>query len=98
MKSIITIRILVPLCLRHSLQATKEGHQHAMITGTIKKLVEDRGFGFIKSDTPEGDECFFHMSELQRLRFEDLVPGQRVAFDTEDSDRGPRAVRIRPAP
>ncbi len=68
-----------------------------MKVGTVKKVVSDRGFGFIEAE--DGQDYFFHLSALDRpLRFEDLLGGERVAFETEASQRGPRAVNIRPAP
>ena len=60
--------------------------------GTIKRLVRDRGFGFIKDDS--GQEWFFHRSAVQG-DFEDLREGQRVGFDEEPSDKGPRAGNVR---
>lgn len=56
-----------------------------MAEGTIKK-VTDKGFGFI--DTGTGKDMFFHMSNLEGVRFDDLYEGQRVSF-TEGED--PRA-------
>lgn len=64
--------------------------------GTIKKLVADRGFGFIAAE--DGVEYFFHRSGLDRtLNFESLQGGERVQFDIEQSQRGPRANHVRPA-
>jgi CspA family cold shock protein len=63
-----------------------------MPQGSIKKLVADRGFGFINTDT--GD-VFFHLSSLAEGVFEDLQEGQQVEFETEDGPKGPRAVSVR---
>jgi CspA family cold shock protein len=64
-----------------------------MATGTIKRLVTDRGFGFIADD--EGKEHFFHFSGLGAgLSIESLREGDKVTFDTERSDRGPRATNV----
>lgn len=64
-----------------------------MPTGTIKRIVTDRGFGFIADD--EGKEHFFHFSGLTSgLTIEALREGQQVTFETERSDRGPRATNI----
>jgi CspA family cold shock protein len=64
--------------------------------GTIKKLVADRGFGFIAAE--DGVEYFFHRSALDRaLDFDSLRGSERVQFDIEPSQRGPRATRVRPA-
>jgi len=58
-----------------------------MHTGKIKKLVSDRGFGFI-ADT-DGREVFFHQSSLVETQFSDLTENQDVEFDVENSAKGP---------
>ena len=64
-----------------------------MHKGKIKKIVRDRGFGFI-SDT-DGREVFFHQSGLVEVAFTALNEDQQVEFDVETSDKGPRAQNIR---
>ncbi len=66
-----------------------------MNTGKIKKLVRDRGFGFI-SDT-DGREVFFHQNSLLEAKFDALNEGQSVSYDIEKSDKGLRAVNVRVA-
>ncbi len=66
-----------------------------MHTGKIKKLVRERGFGFI-SDT-DGRELFFHQSGLIDLKFDALNEEQSVTFEVEKSDKGPRAIDIKAA-
>jgi CspA family cold shock protein len=61
--------------------------------GTIKRLVRDRGFGFIRDEG--GQEWFFHRSSVEAGEFERLNEGQRVSFDEEPSQKGPRAGNIR---
>ena len=62
-------------------------------TGTVKKVVSDRGFGFIAAE--DGKEYFFHRSGLQAsLDFDRLVGGERVSFEVEQSPKGPRAVQV----
>jgi cold shock protein len=62
--------------------------------GTIKKLVADRGFGFIAAE--DGVEYFFHRSGLDpSLNFDSLSGGEEVQFDIEPSQKGPRAYRVR---
>lgn len=63
-----------------------------MHKGKIKKIVRDRGFGFI-SDT-DGREIFFHQSGLVETNFNILNDDQQVEFDVEKSDKGPRAINI----
>jgi CspA family cold shock protein len=65
-----------------------------MASGVMKKIVSDRGFGFITAD--DGKDYFFHRDGLDSsLAFDRLVGGERVTFDTESSPRGPRAVNVR---
>ncbi len=64
-----------------------------MHTGKIKKLVRDRGFGFI-SDT-DGNEVFFHQSSLVGVAFDALKEDENVEFDVEKSDKGPRAINVK---
>ena len=63
-----------------------------MHKGKIKKLVRDRGFGFI-SDT-DGREVFFHQSGLVDATFATLSDDATVEFDVEKSDKGPRAINV----
>ena len=58
--------------------------------GTIKRIVRDRGFGFIRDDG--GQEWFFHRSSVEGS-FDQLNEGQRVSFDEEPSGKGPRATQ-----
>lgn len=62
-----------------------------MPTGTIKKVVSERGFGFI--DGEDGNEYFFHRSAIDS-EFDRLRGGERVTFDTEPSPKGPRAANV----
>lgn len=64
-----------------------------MPSGTIKRLVRDRGFGFIRDDA--GQEWFFHRSAVAAGAFDELAEGQRVSFDEEESAKGPRAGNVR---
>lgn len=67
-----------------------------MATGTVKKVVADRGFGFITAE--DAKEYFFHRSALDSsLDFDRMTGGERVEFDIEQSPKGPRAARVRAA-
>ena len=61
--------------------------------GTIKRIVRDRGFGFIRSS--DGQEIFFHRKGLQQMAFEGLQEGTSVEFDVERADKGLRATNVR---
>lgn len=64
-----------------------------MTTGTIKKVVADRGFGFITA--ADAKEYFFHRNSLDSsLDFDRLVGGEQVEFEIEQSPKGPRANRV----
>ena len=70
-----------------------------MREGIIKKIVADRGFGFISGDR---QDVFFHFSAVQETNFDDLQEGQVVHYevDSEESSgrgKGPRASLVKPA-
>ncbi len=50
-----------------------------MAEGTIKKLVGDRGFGFIAQ--ADGTEIFFHRSKVSGDGFDTLTEGQKVSYE-----------------
>jgi len=64
-----------------------------MHNGKIKKLVRDRGFGFI-SDV-DGRELFFHQTSLIDAQFDTMKEDQPVEFEVEKSPKGPRAINVR---
>jgi CspA family cold shock protein len=67
-----------------------------MATGPVKKIVADRGFGFISAE--DGKEYFFHRSGLEAsLDFDRLAGGEKVDFQLEQNPKGPRAVKVRAA-
>jgi len=61
--------------------------------GRIKRLMRDRGYGFIA--TEDGKDIFFHRTALRGLRFDSLKEGQSVEFEVETGPKGPRAVDVR---
>jgi len=65
------------------------------MNGTIKRLVSDKGFGFVQ--TADGTEYFFHQSACVGVRFDDLREGQALTFDKGQGPKGPRAENIRVA-
>ncbi len=58
--------------------------------GTVKRWL-DRGFGFIGVEGEE--DVFVHHSALDGVY--ELQEGQKVEFDLEDSEKGPRAVNVK---
>ncbi len=65
-----------------------------MPKGTIRRLITDRGFGFIK--TEDETDLFFHSSDLEGVEFNSLSEGQEVEFE-KGQGRGdrPAAVKVR---
>jgi CspA family cold shock protein len=63
--------------------------------GTIRKIVQDRGFGFIQPDDGS-DDVFFHRSSLApRVQFEDLREGNEVEFQVRRGEKGPQALQLK---
>jgi cold shock protein len=74
----------------------REMKEVKVTTGTVKKVISDRGFGFITAD--DGKEYFFHRNALQAsLDFDRMSGGEKVDFDIEQSPKGPRANNVRAA-
>ena len=63
------------------------------MTGTIKRLVSDKGFGFIVAG--DKTEYFFHQSACASEPFDSLREGQSVTFDVGQGPKGPRAENVR---
>ena len=61
--------------------------------GTIKKVIRQRGFGFIAAE--DGKEIFFHRSALAGGDFDSLQEGASVEFDVEESPKGERAANVK---
>ncbi len=64
-----------------------------MPQGVIKKLITDKGFGFIAGDR---GEIFFHHSALIGTTIEALQEGQQVEFEEGNGPKGPRAENVKP--
>jgi CspA family cold shock protein len=62
-----------------------------MPTGKIKKVIPEKGFGFI---TGGGDDLFFHHSELKGVTIEELAEGQTVTYEIGSGKKGPCAVSV----
>ncbi|MFI5394967.1 MAG: cold-shock protein [Candidatus Binatia bacterium] len=63
--------------------------------GTIKKIVRDKGFGFVVPDDGS-DDVFFHRSRLApKVVFEDLREGDEVEFQVTKGEKGPQANNLK---
>ena len=64
------------------------------MTGTISKVISDKGFGFIQGE--DRQEYFMHRSAVRDGSvFEQLCEGQSVVFDAGRGDKGLRAENVR---
>jgi CspA family cold shock protein len=61
--------------------------------GSVKWFSDEKGFGFIEQE--DGSDVFVHHTAITMDGFRTVTEGQRVEFDLEQSDRGPRAVNVR---
>jgi cold shock protein len=66
-----------------------------MAEGTIKKLITDKGFGFIS--TGGAKDLFFHSTAVEGVRFEELREGQTVTYTEGRGPKGPCAENVKPA-
>jgi len=65
-----------------------------MPKGTIRRLIADRGFGFIR--TERGEDLFFHRSKLEGVDYSSLREGQEVEYEVGQGRNGrPEAVGVR---
>lgn len=60
--------------------------------GTVKRWLTGRGYGFIEPDEG-GEDIFLHHSELQGV--DTVEEGQKVEFEVQTTEKGPRAVKVR---
>lgn len=60
--------------------------------GVVKWFSERKGFGFIEQE--DGQDLFVHHSAINMTGFKTLNEGDRVSFETEESDRGPKAKNV----
>jgi CspA family cold shock protein len=87
---------LEPTVRRPVPRGSRRNDEEHMSSGTIKKLVADRGFGFITAD--DGKDYFVHRGALEGgLDFDRLEGGEKVDFEVEASPKGPRAIKVRSA-
>ena len=64
----------------------------ATMTGKIKNLTKEKGFGFILGE--DGNEYFFHHTALKNCKMDDLERGREVTFEETEGTKGPRAEDV----
>ena len=63
-----------------------------MAEGTVKWFSDQKGFGFIEQD--DGQDLFVHHTGINSSGFKTLHEGQRVRFEIETSEKGPKATNV----
>lgn len=66
-----------------------------MANGTVKWFNHQKGFGFITPDAG-GKDLFVHQSAIQSSGSRTLREGDKVEYETEQGQKGPQAVKVRP--
>ena len=61
-----------------------------MSNGTVKFYNAGKGFGFITQE--EGDDLFFHVSQIDGSEPRD---GDKVQYDVGEGQKGPCAVNVK---
>jgi len=64
-----------------------------MATGVVKWFNDRKGYGFISKD--DGGDVFVHHSGVEGNGFKTLYEGEKVEFEIETSEKGPRAVSVK---
>jgi CspA family cold shock protein len=63
-------------------------------TGKMKWFNDAKGFGFVTPDDGSKD-VFVHFSSIQGEGFKSLAEGDKIEFDVQESDKGPKAANVR---
>jgi len=63
-----------------------------LATGIVKWFSDKKGYGFIENE--DGGDVFVHFSEIQKEGFKSLTQGDRVSFEVERGQRGPKATTV----
>ena len=63
-----------------------------MAEGTVKWFNNSKGFGFIEQQ--DGPDVFVHHSGINADGFKSLNEGDRVTFDIEQGEKGPKAANV----
>jgi len=64
-----------------------------MPKGVIKWFNDKKGFGVISSES--GGDVFVHYTGIKGDGFRTLSEGDKVEFEVETGEKGPRAVSVR---
>ncbi len=63
-----------------------------MAEGTVKWFSDQKGYGFIEQE--DGQDLFVHHTGSNAAGFKTLNEGQRVRFEIETNEKGPKAKDV----
>ncbi len=63
-----------------------------MATGTVKWFSNQKGYGFIASES--GKDVFVHHSAIQGDGYKSLDEGQQVEFEVQQGPKGEQAASV----
>lgn len=61
--------------------------------GQVKKVFQDKGFGFVTA--AGGEDYFFHATAVENSEFDAIQVGSQVEFELGQGPKGPRAEKVR---
>lgn len=64
-----------------------------MAIGKVKWFNDQKGYGFITPDDGSKD-LFVHHTAIQGSGFKTLAESQKVSFEIEHAEKGPRAAQV----
>ena len=64
-----------------------------MAEGTVKWFSDKKGFGFVAPDDGSAD-VFVHFSDVQGDGYKTLAENDKVTFEVQEGEKGPRAVNV----
>jgi cold shock protein len=67
-----------------------------MPVGEVQWFNIKKGFGFIRG--PDGTDLFVHHKDIEAEGFRRLDEGDRVEYEPVQTDKGPKAQRVRKLP
>ena len=63
-----------------------------MASGKVKWFSDKKGYGFIEND--DGGDVFVHHTDITGAGSNALNEGDRVTFDVEQGQKGPKAINV----